>query len=73
MDPPQIDEAQVAPRQAAEEFEWCSAGPVDIGRNELAQARAYYLSGDVDTARSDERREFTTSCYARIPDRRRRR
>ena len=25
--------------------QWCSAGPVDVGRNELAQARAHYLSG----------------------------
>jgi tetratricopeptide (TPR) repeat protein len=52
MDPPQIDEAQQHLRQAAEEFQWCSASPVDIGRNELAQARAHYLAGDVETAES---------------------
>jgi tetratricopeptide (TPR) repeat protein len=50
MDPPQIDEAQNNLMQAAEEFQWSGAGPVEIGRNELAQARAYYLSGDVQTA-----------------------
>ena len=50
MDPPQIDEAQQNLRQAADEFQWCSATPVDVGRNELAQARAHYLAGDVGTA-----------------------
>src|SRR5215213_2706625 len=50
MDPPQIDEAQHNLMQAAEEFQWSGAGPVEIGRNELGQARAHYLSGDVETA-----------------------
>jgi tetratricopeptide (TPR) repeat protein len=50
MDPPQIDEAQKNLTQAAEEFKWCSASPVDVGRNELAQARAHYLAGDVESA-----------------------
>jgi tetratricopeptide (TPR) repeat protein len=50
MDPPQIDEAQENLVRAAEEYQWCSASAVDIGRNELAQARAHYLSGDVDSA-----------------------
>ena len=44
IDPPQVEEAQVHLRQAAQEFEWCSAGPVEVGRNDLAQARAYFLS-----------------------------
>jgi tetratricopeptide (TPR) repeat protein len=50
LDPPQIQEAQHQLTLAAEEYQWCSASPVDIGRNELAQARAHYLAGDVDTA-----------------------
>jgi tetratricopeptide (TPR) repeat protein len=50
MDPPQIEEAQLQLRLAAEEYQWCSASPVDVGRNELAQARAHYLAGDVETA-----------------------
>jgi tetratricopeptide (TPR) repeat protein len=50
MDPPQIEEAQVQLRLAAEEYQWCSASPVDVGRNELAQARAHYLAGEVETA-----------------------
>jgi tetratricopeptide (TPR) repeat protein len=52
MDPPQIHEAQENLRLAAQEYEWCSASPVDIGRNELAQARASYLAGDVETAQA---------------------
>ncbi len=50
MDPPQIGEAQRNLQQAAEEFQWSGAGPVEIGRNELAQARAHYLKGDIETA-----------------------
>lgn len=50
MDPPMIDEAQQQLRQAAVEFQWCSASPLDIGRNELALARAHYLAGDIDSA-----------------------
>jgi tetratricopeptide (TPR) repeat protein len=50
VDPPQIDEAQDNLRRAAEEFQWCSASPVDVGHNELAQARAHYLAGEVDEA-----------------------
>jgi tetratricopeptide (TPR) repeat protein len=50
MDPPQIDEAQEHLRQAALEFEWCSAGSVEIARNELAQAKAHFLKGEVDAA-----------------------
>jgi tetratricopeptide (TPR) repeat protein len=50
MDPPQIHEAQHILQLAAEEFQWCSASPVDVGRNELAQARAHYLAGDVEAA-----------------------
>ena len=50
LDPPQLDEAKQNLEQAAEEMRSNSAGPVDIGRNELAQARAHYLGGDVDVA-----------------------
>jgi tetratricopeptide (TPR) repeat protein len=50
MDPPQIEEAQLHLRLAAEEYQWSSASAVDIGRNDLAQARAHYLAGDVETA-----------------------
>ena len=50
MDPPQIDEAQKNLTQAAEEYKWCSASLVDVGRNELAQARAHYMAGDVEIA-----------------------
>jgi tetratricopeptide (TPR) repeat protein len=50
LDPPQLDEAKLNLEQAAEEMRSCSAGPVDIGRNELAQARAHYLDGDFDVA-----------------------
>jgi len=50
LDPPQVDEAQVHLRQAAQELEWCSAGPVEVARNDLAIARAYFLQGEVGTA-----------------------
>src|SRR5204862_8133331 len=50
LDPPQVEEAKHNLEQAAEEMRSNSAGPVDIGRNELAQARAHYLSGDFDVA-----------------------
>jgi transcriptional regulator with XRE-family HTH domain len=39
MDPPLIEEAQHQLNLAAEEYQWCSASLVDVGRNELAQAR----------------------------------
>jgi tetratricopeptide (TPR) repeat protein len=55
MDPPQIHEAQENLALAAEEFKWCSASPADIGRNELAQARAHYMAGDVETAEAMSR------------------
>ncbi len=48
LDPPQLDEAKLNLEQAAEEMRSNSAGVVDIGRNELAQARAHYLGGDFD-------------------------
>ena len=50
LDPPQVEEAKQNLEQAAEEMRSNSAGPVDIGRNELAQARAHYLSEDFDVA-----------------------
>jgi len=45
LDPPNIAEAQANLDQAAEEFVWCSASAVDIGNNELARARAFFLQG----------------------------
>jgi tetratricopeptide (TPR) repeat protein len=50
LDPPQLDEAKHNLEQAAEEMRGNSAGVVDVGRNELAQARAHYLGGDLDIA-----------------------
>jgi transcriptional regulator with XRE-family HTH domain len=50
LDPPQVDEAKLNLVQALEEMRNNSANPVDIGRNELAQARAHYLSGEFDLA-----------------------
>ena len=45
-----IDEARRTWRQAAEELSWCSAGPVEIARNDLASARAHFLKGDIGGA-----------------------
>ena len=52
LDPPQVTEAQVHLRQAADELVWCSAGPAEIARNDLALARALFLQGDSHEARS---------------------
>ena len=54
LDPPQIDEAEKNLAQAAEELMWCSAGPVEIARNDLAIARAHFLKGDVGRRSGDE-------------------
>ena len=64
MDPPQIAEAQEQLKLAAEELQWCSASPLDIGRNELSQARASYLAGDVDTAQEISARVHDTVLVA---------
>jgi transcriptional regulator with XRE-family HTH domain/Tfp pilus assembly protein PilF len=50
LDPPEVAEAQRNLEQAAQELEWCSAGPVDLARNDLALARAHFLEGDAVTA-----------------------
>jgi tetratricopeptide (TPR) repeat protein len=50
LSPPQIEEAKLNLEQAAEEMRSNSAGPVDMGRNELARARAHYLAGELDVA-----------------------
>jgi len=50
LDPPQLAEAKQNLERAAEEMRSNSACVVDIGRNELAQARAHYLGGDFDIA-----------------------
>jgi tetratricopeptide (TPR) repeat protein len=52
LDPPEVAEAQRNLEQAAQELEWCSAGPVEIARNDLALARAHFLEGDAVTARA---------------------
>ena len=59
-------------RTAAEEMQNCSAGPVDIGRNELAQARAHYLSGDLDLAEAMTTRVQEKSADSLSTDRGRR-
>ena len=50
LDPPMVDEAEKNLAQAAEELIWCSAGPVEIARNDLAIARARFLKGDIGGA-----------------------
>jgi transcriptional regulator with XRE-family HTH domain len=50
LDPPEVAEAQRNLEQAAQELEWCSAGPVEVARNDLALARAHFLEGDAVTA-----------------------
>lgn len=52
LEPPAIAEAQAHLDKAAEELVWCSASTVEIARNDLARARAFYLDGQVDRARA---------------------
>jgi tetratricopeptide (TPR) repeat protein len=52
LDPPMVDEAEKNLAQAAEELIWCSAGPVEIARNDLAIARARFLKGDIGSAQT---------------------
>jgi transcriptional regulator with XRE-family HTH domain len=52
LDPPEVAEAQRNLEQAAQELEWCSAGPVEIARNDLALARAHFMEGDAVSARA---------------------
>lgn len=50
LDPPQVTDAQRNLEHAAEELAWSSASPVDVARNDIALARALYLTGDTDAA-----------------------
>jgi transcriptional regulator with XRE-family HTH domain len=50
LDPPNVADAQRNLEQAAEELVWSSASPVDVARNDIALARALFLTGDVDSA-----------------------
>jgi tetratricopeptide (TPR) repeat protein len=50
LDPPAVAEAQQHLEQAAQELAWCSASPVEIARNDLALARAFFLDGHVAAA-----------------------
>lgn len=52
LDPPSVEEAHANLDKAAEELVWCSASAIEIARNNLARARAFYLEGDVHTAQS---------------------
>ncbi len=61
MDPPQIDEAQQTWSRRLRSCAVYSAGPVEVGRNELAQARAHYLAGEVDVAEA-----MTTTCHETV-------
>jgi len=49
-DPPQIEAAEANLQKAAEELAWSSASTIDLDRNALALARAYFLKGDHDKA-----------------------
>lgn len=50
LDPPEVSAAERNLERAAEELTWSSASPVDVARNDLARARARFISGDLDTA-----------------------
>lgn len=50
LDPPQVSAAQANLEKAAEELAWSSASPVDVARNDLALARAFFLTGDLEAA-----------------------
>jgi tetratricopeptide (TPR) repeat protein len=47
LDPPDVSEAKRHLEKAAEELVWSSASPIEIARNNLAIARAYYYDGDL--------------------------
>ncbi|WP_162249793.1 MULTISPECIES: helix-turn-helix domain-containing protein [unclassified Nocardioides] len=51
VDPPEAAEALTVLLRAADELALTDAGPADLADNRLAQARARFLLGDVDTAR----------------------
>lgn len=50
LDPPDVAGAQHNLELAHEELAWSSASPVDRARNDLALARAHFLTGDLVTA-----------------------
>lgn len=50
LDPPELVDAHHNLELAGRELAWSSASPVDIARNDLAKARADYLSGDDEGA-----------------------
>ncbi len=46
-DPPRIDEAQEQLKIAETELDWSEANPADKARNDLANARALFLAGEL--------------------------
>jgi transcriptional regulator with XRE-family HTH domain len=50
LDPPEVSEAERNLERAAEELAWSSASPVDVARNDLARARARFITGDLEAA-----------------------
>ena len=50
LDPPQIEAARANLEAAGTQMLWTSASPIDVGRNDVAIARAELLSGDIRAA-----------------------
>jgi transcriptional regulator with XRE-family HTH domain len=50
LDPPDVSEAMRHLEKAAEELVWSSANPLEIANNNVAIARAHYLSGNMSEA-----------------------
>lgn len=50
LDPPDLDSARKQLDLAAQELAWTSAGPVEMGNVQLAQARVQFLDGDPSAA-----------------------
>jgi tetratricopeptide (TPR) repeat protein len=50
LDPPSVEEAHANLDKAAEELVWCSASTIEIARNNLARARAFFFEGALDIA-----------------------
>lgn len=51
LDPPEVAEARHQLDRAAQDLAWCSAGPTDLARNQIGQARSLLLLGDAEPAR----------------------
>lgn len=66
LNPPAIEAAQANLEQAADEFAWCSATPIDLAGNKLARARALYLAGHLDEA-SEMAREVYSQFDNSVP------